>query len=226
MAKGAEKQRRKAMWKAEQARRGKQAATKERLLREQALRRARELERGGPERPLAGLAATEARLKAKREAAQAPPVQPTAPAGPSRLSKVGGALKVGGGFLAGRLWGATKAAGGATADAAKGEAPSKTTGWIFFGLSIFLYYFIDLGTGYNGLDFGFFTNLGGADWLLKSGILTIIAILVVFQFIFAKPQSGEEFRSNLYFHHLQYSLLFYHHAHHLQLQNYTHLKFL
>ncbi|GAF70909.1 unnamed protein product, partial [marine sediment metagenome] len=60
------------------------------------------------------------------------------------------------------------------------------------------YYFVDWGTGYNGIDIGFFTNLGGIDWLYKSGILTIMAIIVVAQFVLAKPQSAEEFRYNLY----------------------------
>ncbi len=180
------------MFKAEQARREKQATTKERLMREQALRRGRELATGKKDRPLSKLAATEAKLKARRAApATQAPAQPAAPAGSSRLSKVGGALKVGGGFLAGRLWGATKEA------TRKDVEPNKLTGWIFFVLSLILYYFVDWGTGYNGIDFGFFTNLGGADWLLKSGFLTIAVIIAVAQFIFAKPKSAEEFRSNL-----------------------------
>ncbi|MBW2981908.1 hypothetical protein KY343_03455 [Candidatus Woesearchaeota archaeon] len=199
MAKGAEKQRRKEMWKAEQARRDKQAATKERLLREQALRRARELAGNGPERPLAGLAKTEAAIKAKQQAAQAPAAQqaaPAKPAGPSRLNKFGGWLKAGvagmKGYLAGKL--TSKGDG----EEKQKSPPSQLTGWIFFFVSIILYWFVDLATGYNGIDIGFFIGLGGADWLYKSGILTIIAIILAFQFIFSRPESGAEFKSDIF----------------------------
>ena len=113
-----------------------------------------------------------------------------------------GSLKTGWkGIAAGAAVGAAVVKSGAkgTAGAAKGEPPSKLTGWFLFLVSVVLYYFVDWGTGYNGIDIGFFTNLGGIDWLFKSGFLTAIAVIAAAQFIFARPGSKEEFRSDIYF---------------------------
>jgi hypothetical protein len=148
---------------------------------------------------------------AAQPAAAAPaPSKPAAvpaatPAGPSKagqaaraagrgLLRAGGWLKAAGagvgGFVAGRL------TGGGGGEGPKQPA-SKGVAWFFFFASLGLYA-MDWATGYNGIEIAFFTNLGGIDWLYKSGILTVFLIIFLFQFIFAKPKSQEEFRYNLY----------------------------
>ncbi|MBW2965551.1 hypothetical protein KY342_00440 [Candidatus Woesearchaeota archaeon] len=197
MAKGAEKQRRKAMFKAEQARREKQAATKERLLREQALRRARELAGGGPSRPLSKLAAKEAEIKAKQAAQTQPKQVAPVATGPSRLSRVGSGLKsIGsgvGGFVAGRL-----TSKGEESSSGPSGTPKVGLGWLFLFLSGLLYIFIDWRFNYNGIDIGFFFDMNNIDWLFKTGILMVLGVILAFQFILFKPKDNEEKKAAIF----------------------------
>jgi len=74
----------------------------------------------------------------------------------------------------------------------------KLMGWVAFILSLMLYYFIDWQYRYNGIDIGFFTDLSNADWLFKSGVLTIFLLLLVFQIFLAKPSNSNEFKAAIF----------------------------
>jgi hypothetical protein len=119
------------------------------------------------------------------------------PAGPSRLSKIGSGFKKVGGVLkkgAAGGWAATKAVGRAPGRlqgaVGGGKPPRKIAGWIFVALSLLLYYFIDWQFGYNGIDIGLFFQMGAIDWIFKSGVLTILLVVIIIQLLVFKRLSG------------------------------------
>jgi len=149
-------------------------------------------------------ASAEELYKEQKRTAEAPAKSAT-PAEPSKAGKAAkateGALKSAGKYIAGGIGGllAGKLLGGGEKEGESRQAmPGKLTGWIFFALSLVIYYFIDWSTGYGGIDIGFFLKMGGIDWLFKSGVLTILLIIIIFQFTVARPKSPEEFRAALY----------------------------
>jgi hypothetical protein len=119
---------------------------------------------------------------------------------PSRLSKVGAGLKkVGGVLKKGAGYAAAGAAGGyayATAERTGtqiGKPPRTIAGWIFVGLSLLLYYFIDWQFGYNGINIGLFQQMVALDWIFKSGFLIALIIMIIVQFVVFKRISKASF---------------------------------
>jgi len=71
---------------------------------------------------------------------------------------------------------------------------SAAAGWIFFFLSIALYISDLFWTKFNGIDIKVFTDLGTTDILMKSGFLSMLIALLIFQFLFTRPSSKEEWK--------------------------------
>jgi len=128
---------------------------------------------------------------AKQTTTTVPKTQPVAPApaGPSRLSRVGsGFRKVGRGlkYAGGKIkggYGKAKAAHSWATGEGTGE-PNKLMGWLFFVLSLILYYLIDWRFSYNGIDFKFFIDMTNLDWVFKAGAFSFLLTLFVLQLVF------------------------------------------
>ena len=74
----------------------------------------------------------------------------------------------------------------------KEKVKTGTAGWLLLIVSVLLYYSDAFVTKFNGIDIKFFFGLNITDLLMKGGFLSLLTIMVIFQALFSKPKSKEE----------------------------------
>ena len=168
--------------------RRKNMALKERLLRERAQRRMREELGIEKKRPLSNIAAAEKGApssESKQLGKGKDALKKTGQVLGKGLKYAGTGIAAGAGFLAGRA-----TAGGSTSKYS-GE-PKEGLGWLMLLLSIGLYLSDLFVTRFNGIDVKWFSDLSSLDLIMKGGVLTVFAIVVIFELFLGGTKSRDE----------------------------------